>query len=142
MIHFYKNNMKYTELLKKQSQEFEKIPKFFAFSQKQLEEWKEKLGVKDNKELLSIGHGWFIKKTDWNAYENKMEEMDKEKIEFLSVRENLIDSLVYELGNHEHCITWRYSDALEALGLELDTLTDFQKECLKEAKKIYINNWE
>jgi hypothetical protein len=34
-----------------------------------------------------------------------MEEMDREKIEFLSVRENLVDALVYELGNHEHCIT-------------------------------------
>ena len=44
----------------------------------------------------------------------------------------------YELSNHEACITGRADEALDALGLEYDTLSDSQKKIVnQELKKQY-----
>ena len=37
-----------------------------------------------------------------------------------------------ELANHEACITCDYTDALDALGLRFDELTEAQQEIVKK----------
>ena len=44
----------------------------------------------------------------------------------------LFDALVYELNNHEYCITYDVTDALESLGLTKD---DVDPVILKKACK-------
>jgi hypothetical protein len=55
---------------------------------------------------------------------------------------NLESALRYELNNHEYIYTHDPSDALSALGLDLDTLTDEQRLALKRAAKKHIENTE
>ena len=127
--------MNYTQFKQEQEKKYNEFPFLFAFSDKQLEEGKEKLGVKENKELLSIGQGAFIRKKDIQAFKDLVDTFDKEKTEFLKDEKNLQDALEYELANHEYCITYSHEPTLEVLGLSFESLTDRQKEILKKAKE-------
>jgi hypothetical protein len=107
----------------------------FAFSNQQFTEGKQKLGVTDNSELLSIGYGGYIRKTDREAYRDLLEAGDKELKEYLKEPEQLKDALIYELGNHEYCITYDLEPALEALSL--DNPTPEQQSVISEAVSEY-----
>ena len=112
---------KYAELKNKLQKEFDAFPFGFAFSNEQFEKMKEELGVKDNSELISIGAGGFIRKTDEKALDeliNGKEKRMKEAIAEDKTGEGFIkDMFLYELANHEYCITHDIHDTLVALGL-------------------------
>lgn len=112
--------MKYTEFKQNQEAELNDFPMFFAFSQKQLDEGMQKLGVVKFDELYRIGGGGFIRKTDSEELQILFSKCREERTRFLANDENLLDSLVYELGDHEYCITRDVQPTLEALGLEVD----------------------
>ena len=61
----------------------EKYQVFFAFSDKQLEEGKEKIGVKENNELISIGAGGYMPKNKFADYFEAMEKTEKAYIKEL-----------------------------------------------------------
>lgn len=112
---------KYYELKSKIQKEFDEFPFGFAFSNEQFEKMKEELGVKDNSELISIGAGGYIRKTDEKALDelvNGKEKRIKEEIEKDLTGEGFIkDMFLYELANHEYCITYELDDTLDALDL-------------------------
>lgn len=63
---------------------------------------------------------------------------------FANVKENddIFRKMVScELANHEACITCDYSDALEALGLKFEGLTEGQKHIVREELKEQIENY-
>jgi len=72
---------KYLELKEKHSKEVNIFPMMFAFSQKQFDEGMEKLGLNkdDTKQIVSIGAGGFIKKTDSELLDKMFEEQSKER---------------------------------------------------------------
>jgi len=112
---------KYYELKSKIQKEFDEFPFGFAFSNEQFEKMKEELGVKDNSELISIGAGGYIRKTDEKALDeliNGKEKRIKKEIEKDLTGEGFIkDMFLYELANHEYCITYELDDTLDALDL-------------------------
>jgi hypothetical protein len=126
---------KYHELKEEIQAKIDAFPFMFAFSNKQFEEGKQKLGVKDNSELLSIGSGGYIRKTDSQAFTDLLEETGKTREEYLKDPEQLKDALLYELSNHEYSYTRDLQPTLEALGLEEDEITGEQ---LAGAIKEYI----
>jgi len=109
--------MKWTELKEKHSSELNSFPMFFAFSDKQFEEGKEKLGVTENSELASIGGGGAIRKTDGHALKKMFDAHRAERETYFTDDRNLLDALVYELGNHEYCVTYDAQPAVESLEL-------------------------
>lgn len=117
---------KYAELKNKLQKEFDEFPFGFAFSNEQFEKMKEELGVKDNSELISIGAGGFIRKTDEKALDeliNGKEKRMKEAIASDPTGEGFIkDMFLYELANHEYCITYELDDTLYALDLTLEEI--------------------
>lgn len=117
---------KYAELKNKLQKEFDAFPFGFAFSNEQFEKMKEELGVKDNSELISIGAGGFIRKTDEKALDeliNGKEKRMKEAIAEDKTGEGFIkDMFLYELANHEYCITYELDDTLYALDLTLEEI--------------------
>ena len=117
---------KYAELKNKLQKEFDEFPFGFAFSNEQFEKMKAELGVKDNSELISIGAGGFIRKTDEKALDeliNGKEKRMKEAIESDSTGEGFIkDMFLYELANHEYCITYELDDTLYALDLTYEEI--------------------
>ena len=46
-----------------------------------------------------------------------------------------------ELANHEACITCDYTDALTALGLSFERLTDEKQKIVKEELRRQIENY-
>ena len=75
---------------------------FFAFSDKQLKEGKEKIGIKDNAELYNIGDGGFIAKSKVKNFMEEMEKMAKKHIKELKENKKIKeDAILYELENHE-----------------------------------------
>lgn len=119
---------KYAELKNKLQKEFDEFPFGFAFSNEQFEKMKEELGVKDNSELISIGAGGFIRKTDEKALDeliNGKEKRMKEAIASDPTGEGFIkDMFLYELANHEYCITYDLRDTLEALDLTINEVME------------------
>lgn len=119
---------KYAELKNKIQKEFDEFPFGFAFSNEQFERMKEELGVKENSELISIGAGGFIRKTDEKALDeliNGKEKRMKDAIASDPTGEGFIkDMFLYELANHEYCITYDLRDTLEALDLTINEVME------------------
>lgn len=113
--------MKYTQLKEKHSKQldnFEGI--FYAFSNEQFAEGMKKIGLAENEtsKIYSLNHGGYILKERAEAWADMLINQTRELEEFLSDDNNLFDALVYEYNNHEYCITWDNTDALESLGLK------------------------
>lgn len=51
------------------------------------------------------------------------------------------DMIVYELANHEACITCDYRDALESLGMKFENLTEEQRRIVKEELNKQIDSY-
>ena len=89
----------------------EKHKIFFAFSNEQLEEGKKKIGVKDNKELASLGMGGFGKKEDIKLFFEEADKEDKRyKAELKEARKAKEEAILYELNNHECFYTGEIDD--------------------------------
>ena len=130
---------KYTELKSKHQKEVDAFPFGFAFSQKQFDEMMSKWGLTpdDTREILSIGGGGYIRRSDADAFK---EMMSRHKIQMkMAMKKNEDDFLFhmfnYELANHEYCITYELDDTLDALGLTIDEINSNPKmaDALKRA---------
>ena len=130
--------MKYTELQAIIGEERDKFPMKFAFNEDQLQEGLKELGV-TKAEVVSIGAGGFIRKTDKADFIAMFDSSQARLKEAFTDDAFMVDALIYELGNHEYCITMDDSDALGALGL--DESDPQVSRCLKEAKRLY-NEWQ
>lgn len=111
--------MTYTELKQRQSKEmndFEGI--FFAFSNEQFKEGMQKIGLlpDDTSKIYSLGAGGYILKDKSKAFHEMLDRFEKEKQDLKKQEKSLLEALVYELKNHEFCITLDPNDALDALG--------------------------
>lgn len=122
---------KYMELKNKIQKEVDEFPMGFAFSNEQFEKMKEELGVKEDSELLSIGAGGFIRKTDKDAFHelfnNKAKRIDEAIAEDKTGEGFIKDMFLYELANHEYCITYDLEDTLYALDLTYDEVMNDER---------------
>jgi len=107
---------------------------FFAFSNKQFEEGLKKLHT-DTKGILSMGGGGYVLKSHAKDLDALFTRQKQELKENRKNRKNLLESLVYQLRNHEFCITYDVTDALESLGL---AVMDIPKDLLNKAKKLAL----
>lgn len=146
-----KNKNEYVNLVRKQEKKFNDFPMFFAYDEKQYKEGKQTLKVTEDKELCSIGYGGYIRKKDLQAFNDMVKKHEielKQSIENDRTGEGFIyDMFLYELENHEYCITYELDDTLDALGLTLDEVINnkpLKRGLLLARKKILeenINNY-
>ena len=110
---------------------------FFAFSNEQLKEGLHKIGltVADTGKIYSIGAGGYILKEKAKEFHEMFARQGEERKSRLKDEKNLIQALVYELGNHEYCITYDPTDALSALDLTKETIP---AAVLKKAVNEYL----
>ena len=113
--------MRYIELKQKQQDEINNFPMAFAFSDKQLENAMQQLGVTSTDELLSIGGGGLIRKSDRELLKQLSDRQEKELWEHINADKTgdgfIYDMFLYELDNHEYIITYDVEETLDALGL-------------------------
>lgn len=140
----------YTKLKAKQNKEFKNFPMIYAFSNEQLKQGMEKLGLKENEtdKLLSLGAGAYIKETDLKALKDICKRHKKEfkdEIKKDTTGEKFIkDMFRYELANHEYCITYDLDDTLDTLGLTIEEINrnPALTKGLELAKKEYLEACE
>lgn len=108
---------------------------FFAFSNTQLGEGLAKFGLtmEDTNQIVSIGAGGYLLKTRVKAFTEMMGQNERDLKQLKKEKKLLLDALVYELRNHEYCITGDMTDALDALGLKFE---DVPSDILKKAHKL------
>lgn len=102
---------------------------FWAFSNKQLKEGLDKVKAEE-KDIVSIGAGGFILRTQVKAFTDTLKRHEQERKDLKKDTKIFFDALVYELNNHEYCITYNTQDALDSLGL---TKEDVDPIILKKA---------
>lgn len=114
---------RYKLLRERQQKEFDRMPMFFAFNEKQFNEGMESfsLSPNDTDKIVSIGYGGFMKKEDSHLLHEIIKRHEKERADAINqdlTGEGFIcDMFNYELGNHEFSYTGEVDDALEALGI-------------------------
>ena len=115
---------KYTELKAKHQAEVDAFPLGFAFNQSQFDEMMKKWGLKptDIREILSIGGGGYIRRTDADAFKEMMGRHESELEAAMQDYEFAFEAFNYELANHEYCITYDLDDTLDTLGLTMDEI--------------------
>lgn len=115
----------------------------FAFSNKEFDEkLKEHNLTKDN--IISIGAGGFIKKEHKNLYLKEMNRLYKNDA-FIQVKNDDAEvkkAFIYELANHEYCITYNLDDTLDALGITFEELKNDERllKIMNQARKEYLND--
>lgn len=118
------------QMKQRHSDEFGKLDGiFWAFSNEQLEEGLKKVNAR-KEEIYSIGAGGYVRKDKANELKELLERQERERKELRKDNKLLFDALVYELWNHEYCVTYDYNDALNALGI---TKEDVGVDMLKKA---------
>ena len=124
-----------TELKRKQQEEVNNFPMFFAFNKEQLTEGLKKFNVAENEmnKLVSIGAGGFILKSDVKAFNDMFR---RHKAELKTARQIdkdkdgtgfIYDMFLSELNNHEYGYTHDETDAIEALGFTFKEINSDKK---------------
>lgn len=95
-------------------------------------------------DVVSVGHGAFIKKDNYNNYIEYMHMLLKNDA-FEQVKNDDVEvkkAFIYELANHEYCITYELDDTLDALGTTEEEIKKDPrlKKILKEAINEYLKN--
>ena len=138
----------YQEMKDRQQKEFDAFPLGAAFSNQQFQNMMEKWGltVNDTDKICSIGGGCYILKADKDALIaliNKTATELKNAITADTTGDGFIfDMFVYELANHEYCITYDLEDTLDALGLTPEEVNADKRlsYALNKAIKHYLKN--
>lgn len=141
---------KYLELKNENQKRFDDFSKehiywIFAFSDKEFERKLKEHNLKKD-EIVSIGHGGFIKKEHRELYLNKLNELNNNDPfkQIIHDDAEVKKAFIYELANHEYCITYNVDDALDALGITLEEIKNDErlKRILKEAVNEYLKDSE
>jgi len=122
---------RYKELQKKHSEEIQKQPLMFAFSNEQFYKGLKELGLEKGQEnlLCSLGFGGYMKKSDYPAFAKLSKSYREEEKKAMEDDDFLYEAFRYELANHEYAYTYETEDAIEALGLTVKEV--YENERLK-----------
>ena len=145
----------YQELRERQQKEVDALPLGFAFSEKQFEEMKVKLGVKENSELYRLGDtGGFYRKVDADLISETFKRHHEERINAIFTSNGINTAYVqnmiyYEMCNHEYAINHSgREEVLDACNLSENLLKKHPelKSAWDAARKQYYadaerNNW-
>lgn len=135
--------MKYLSLVNQHQQELADFPIMWAFNDEQFKEGMKKLGLKEDEtnKIYSIDGGGFIRRKDATAFNEMFERHEREMKEAFQDDDFAYDAFLYELANHEFCISFDYEPTLSALGITVENLVADDSRLmniLKKAKDDYL----
>lgn len=134
---------RYEKWSKEWQDKINNFPMFFAFSEKQFEEGLAKLGVSPTAEkaIVSIGAGGYIRKEDVDEFKNLFSNRKSALRKEMEDDKFLYDAFLYELYNHEYGYTGDDTDAIEALGLDAESVYADER-MLRILKKACAVAWD
>lgn len=139
----------YERIKHRHQREIDAFPMGIAFNKKQFAEMLKTLGltIYDTDKLLPIENGCYIRKADKEEF-NRMLSRHKKEIEFYIAHDKtgtgfIYDMFLYELANHEFCVTCDLSDTIEALGLTIEKINKDKRLRLglRKAKSEYLKHY-
>lgn len=138
----------YKQLKEQQQKEFNAFPLGAAFSKEQFAEMMQKWGLTENDtdKILSVGYGCFIRKCDRERFQEMNARFKKEMQDAIAADKTgdgfICDMFLYELANHEYCITYDYEETFDALGLTEEQVNADKRllHGLQKARKAYLKN--
>jgi hypothetical protein len=130
--------MDYKTFKESQSKEFNEFTYiFFAFNNEQFNEGMKRLNLKNTSEVVSIGHGGYLPKNKVKDFKDLLDKQKNDLKNFKKDQKALVDAILYELNNHEYCVTGSIESVLDVLGLDRVE----HGEAIKKAIKLYnVNN--
>ena len=118
---------RYAEMQRKQQERMNALPIKYAFSKKQFEEMMHEWGLttEDTDKIYRLGYtGGYYLKTDSELIKNTLLSFEEEQDDAVAADETgegfVYEMFLYELENHEYCITMDPEDALEACGYTME----------------------
>lgn len=135
----------YLDLQEKHRQEINNFPIAYAFSEQQLKEALEKLGVGSVKECVTIfGHGDIVKKENAKPFVDMLKRHTKEVKEALKDKEFAEAAFLYEMDNHEYAINWDGdADVLSCFGIDFNELKEMGLEdAYRRARNAHMKHAE
>jgi hypothetical protein len=135
---------KYLKLKNKHQKEVNDFPMFFAFSDKQFEEGMKRFGLKptDTDKIYKLGGtGGFYLRTDAKKLHDMLDRHTQAMNEAINTDDDFVYNMfLYELANHEYCITYDLEPTLDACGLTEDEIWKDQRlaDLLKKATADYL----
>ena len=134
----------YEELKKRHQKELGEFPAFFAFNDKQFREGMETLGVKNTEELCQGFAGMIYRKADAEKLKALLKRQSEETEAAFKDDKILHDAFVYEMANHEYCITYDETDTLCALGIGRNKLMEDGRiaDIFEKARADYLDSIE
>jgi len=137
---------KYAEMKERQQKRINALPLMFAFSQKQFKEGMEKWGLTENDtdKIYKLGStGGFYRHEDSKLIFSTFEESAIEMSDAIQADPDgtgfIKDMFLYELANHEYCITYDLEPTLTALNLSEDDVQNDER--LMKGLKIAISEY-
>ena len=113
----------YKQLKDKHQNEMDAFPLGAAFSKEQFEKMMQGWGltVNDVDKICSLGCGCFIRKSDKERFLEMSARFKKEMQDAIAADKTgdgfVYEMFLYELANHEYCITCDYEETFDALSL-------------------------
>ena len=138
---------KYVEMKNRHQERINALPLMFAFSEKQFKEGMDRWGLTENDtdKIYKLGTtGGFYQRKDSTLIFSTFEENENELAEAIKADPDGIgfikDMFLYELANHEYCITYDLEPTLAALQLTEDDVLNDERllNGLKIAKYEYL----
>ena len=142
---------KYREMKDRHQKEISEFPMFFAFSNSQFEDGMKRLGLEpsDTDKIYKFGDtGGFYRREDGKTLHEMLLRQSKEMQDAIQgdlTGEGFIyDMFLYELANHEYCITYDYEDVFDAVGLTKEEIygNTALVAGLKKATRKYLEGCE
>ena len=134
---------KYVEMKKRHEERINALPLMFAFSDKQFKEGMERWGLTENDtdKIYKLGStGGFYQRKDstliFSTFEQNENEMNEAILADYDGTGFIKDMFLYELANHEYCITHDLEPTLAALNLTEDDIQN--SEALMHGLKIAV----
>lgn len=89
------------------------------------------------KHVVSIGVGGYVFKEDVSAMREMFERHESERKHFNKTEKNLVETILYEMNNHEYGYTRDPYDTLQALGKSMEDLETDERlfKAWKKAEK-------
>lgn len=113
----------YKQLKDKHQNEMDAFPLGAAFSKEQFEKMMQGWGltVNDVDKICSLGCGCFIRKSDKERFLEMSARFKKEMQDAIAADKTgdgfIYEMFLYELANHEYCITYDYEETFDTLSL-------------------------
>ena len=137
---------KYAEMKERQQQRINALPLMFAFSQKQFKEGMERWGLTENDtdKIYKLGStGGFYRREDSQLIFSTFEESANEMSDAIRADPDgtgfIKDMFLYELANHEYCITYDLEPTRAALNLSEDDVQNDER--LAKGLKLAISDY-